>query len=159
LLRRTLITKEQTPVASKRRRKIWIIPPVVVIVLVVVVAAFYASSLSPTAPTAPSGPNVTIWNGTFCNGSGNCGFVPNIKNVTVGTTITWTTNGGMTHTVTTCDSHHSVSQCPGLDSSGLDSIDSSLAAGASYSHTFTVAGTYHYYCTPHPWMQGTIIVN
>ncbi len=153
-----MITKEQTPVASKRRGKIWIIAAVAVIVLIVVVAAF-ASSLSSAPPTAHSGPNVIIWNGTFCNGTGNCGFVPNIKNVTVGTTITWTNNGGMTHTVTTCDSHHSVSQCPGLDASGLDSIDSSIAPGANYSHTFTVAGTYHYYCMPHPWMQGTITVN
>jgi plastocyanin len=101
---------------------------------------------------------VIIWNGGFCNSSANCGFVPDIRNVTVGTTVTWMNNGGMTHTVTTCDSNHSVSRCPAIDAAGLDSLDSQVSGGASFSHTFNVAGTYYYYCKPHPWMQGEIIV-
>ena len=149
-----------TQVTGRRRRKTWIVLAAVVIIVAVVVGVFYVTSLSSGVPPAvPSGPNVIIWNGTFCNGPSNCGFVPSVKNVTVGTTITWTNDGSMTHTVTTCDSNHSVSQCPGLNASGLDSLDASVPAGSSYSHTFNTAGTYHYYCRPHAWMQGTIVVS
>ena len=144
---------------GRRRRKTWIVLAAVVIIVAVVAGVFYVTSLSSGPPAAPSGPNVIIWNGTFCNGSSNCGFVPNVKNIIVGTTVTWTTDGSVTHTVTTCDSNHSVSQCPTMNPSGLDSLDASVSGGSSYSHTFNVAGTYHYYCRPHSWMQGTIVVS
>jgi plastocyanin len=141
------------------RQKLWIIIGAFVVIVVVVVATLVVlMGQSVTPPTAPSGPNEIIWNGTFCTRPANCGFEASVKTVAVGTTVTWMNSGGMTHTVTTCDSSHSVSQCPALDASGLDSFDMSVASGASVSHTFTVAGTYYYYCRPHPWMQGEIIV-
>ena len=152
------MSTNQTP-NPKRKRKLWVVIAAVVIIVAVVAGVFYVMSLSSSPPAAPSGPNVIIWNSTFCNSPSNCGFVANVKNITVGTTVTWKNDGSMTHTVTTCDSSHSVSQCPGMDASGLDSLDASVAGGSSYSHTFNVAGTYHYYCTPHPWMQGTINVS
>ncbi|MBT5206234.1 MAG: hypothetical protein HOM00_03905, partial [Acidimicrobiaceae bacterium] len=31
--------------------------------------------------------------------------------------------------------------------------------GDSFSHTFTEAGTFDYFCTPHPWMTGTVVVD
>jgi nitrite reductase (NO-forming) len=143
------------------RKKLWVIIAAVVVVVVIIVGTLTVlmnQSVSP--PAVPASPNVIIWNGTFCNMSGNCGFVPNVRNVTVGTTVTWTNNGGMTHTVTTCDSKNPpVPQCPAMDASGLPSIDSRVAGGTSFSYKFTVAGTYYYYCKPHPWMQGEIIVN
>jgi hypothetical protein len=33
-----------------------------------------------------------------------------------------------------------------------------MDAGQSGSHTFTEAGTFAYICTPHPNMQGTVVV-
>jgi len=43
--------------------------------------------------------------------------------------------------------------------SGAASFDSgNMNAGAKFSYTFTVAGTYTYYCQYHSWMQGTVIV-
>lgn len=33
-----------------------------------------------------------------------------------------------------------------------------LNPGASWSYTFTKAGTYRYHCNPHPWMTGVVIV-
>jgi plastocyanin len=32
-------------------------------------------------------------------------------------------------------------------------------AGGTFSYTFTEAGQYEYFCSIHPWMTGTIIVN
>jgi hypothetical protein len=41
-------------------------------------------------------------------------------------------------------------------------LDSPIGAGlpyaSSYSVTFPEAGTYHYHCTMHPGMEGTVIV-
>ena len=149
------MTSETT---KPKRKKLWIIIGIIAVVVAVVATLVVVMDQPVTPPAAPSGPNVIIWDGTFCNGPGNCGFSANNKTVSVGTTVTWTNNGGMTHTVTTCDSNHSVSQCPALSAAGLDSLDSSVASGASFSHTFTVVGKYYYYCRPHAWMQGEIIV-
>ncbi len=71
-------------------------------------------------------------------------------NVTVakGGKVTWTNNDALAHTVTS-------TTIP----SGAQSFDSgNMAAGATYSVTFTVDGTYHYVCSYHPWMNGIVIV-
>jgi len=73
----------------------------------------------------------------------NMTFSPATLNVPVGTTVTWTNNDNMTHTVTS-------------DASGFDSGD--IAPGGKYSKVFSVAGTYAYHCTIHPGMKGTITV-
>jgi len=154
------LTAPQSMAAEKpkKSRKKWIIV-IVAIVAVALVATFLVIEYLPiqNPPAAPAAPNVTIWNGIGCSGTQNCGFVPNVRTVSVGTNVTWTNSGGQTHTITTCDSSHTVSQCPANDASGLDSLDASVPAGGSYSHVFTKAGTYYYYCRPHPWMQGEII--
>jgi plastocyanin len=145
--------------AKPSRKKLWIIIGIVAVVIAVVSTVLILMDQSVSPPAAPSGPNVIVWNGTFCNGPGNCGYSPSVKTVAVGTTVTWTNNGGSMHTVTTCDSNHSVSQCPVMNAAGLDGFDSnSIASGGTFSHTFTASGTYYYYCRPHPWMQGEIIV-
>ena len=47
---------------------------------------------------------------------------------------------------------HTVTSTDGLfDSKGLDT-------NGVWEHTFTKAGTYHYFCELHPYMKGTIIV-
>lgn len=63
--------------------------------------------------------------------------------VTVGTTVEWTNNDPMPHTVT----------------STSKSFDSGLInPGKTFRYTFTKAGTYSFFCTPHPFMKGTIVV-
>ena len=73
----------------------------------------------------------------------NMSFSPATLTVTVGTTVTWTNNDGITHTVTS-------------DVTGFDSGD--ITMGSKYSKVFSVAGTYSYHCTIHPTMKGTIVV-
>ncbi len=71
-------------------------------------------------------------------------FDPPTLTVKEGTTVTWTNNDPTIHTVTS-------------DTGVFDSGD--LAQGATFSYTFTTAGTYAYHCTPHhARMSGTIIV-
>ncbi len=63
--------------------------------------------------------------------------------VPVGTTVTWKNEDSMTHTVTATDN-------------SFDSGD--LEQGATFSFTFTKAGTYSYVCQLHPNMKGTVTV-
>ena len=73
----------------------------------------------------------------------NMSFSPATLTVPVGTTVTWTNNDDMTHTVTS-------------DASGFDSGD--ITMGSKYSRVFSAAGTFTYHCTIHPAMKGTIVV-
>jgi plastocyanin len=71
-------------------------------------------------------------------------FDPASVTVHVGTTVTWTNNDTVPHTVTATD---------GSFNSG------NLNPGESFSFTFDGAGTFDYICNYHPNMTGTIVVN
>jgi plastocyanin len=74
----------------------------------------------------------------------NFAFDPGTLTIKEGTTVTWTNTDSVVHTVTS-------------DTGVFDSGD--MAQGATFSYTFTTAGTYVYHCLPHhAKMMGTIIV-
>ena len=90
---------------------------------------------------------------SYGNGGGNnTGDAISIKNfafsssslsVAKGTTVTWTNNDAVTHTVT-------------ADDASFDS--GNIAPGATFSHTFTTAGTVAYHCNIHTNMKANIVV-
>lgn len=92
-------------------------------------------------------------NGTGSNPAGGPGanqvwiqgmaFVPAILNVNTGARVTWTNYDSVDHTVTS-------------DAATFDS--GSLANKATFSYTFTTAGTYSYHCKIHPAMMATVVV-
>lgn len=67
----------------------------------------------------------------------------NVLTVAVGTTVTWTNQDAMMHTVTAADGS--------FDSGFLD-------GGQTWSYTFDTPGEYEYFCGPHPWMRAKVIV-
>ncbi|APV43377.1 Cupredoxin-like domain-containing protein [Dehalogenimonas formicexedens] len=73
----------------------------------------------------------------------NIQYSPRTLTVSVGTTVTWRNKDSVQHSVTSSN---------GIFDSGL------FNPGGSYTYTFNTAGTYPYYCTIHPGMTGTIIV-
>ncbi len=75
---------------TRRGNKLWLILGVAVIITSVVASMFCLANRSGTAPTPPSGPNVTVWDTGYCSNTGNCGYCPVSKNVTIGTSIAWT---------------------------------------------------------------------
>ena len=79
----------------------------------------------------------------------NIAFVPASKNISVGTTITWTNKDNTTHTATS-----GIPNTPdGLFNSG------NLSNGGTFSFKFTTVGTFKYYCMIHgAMMTGTLIV-
>jgi amicyanin len=76
----------------------------------------------------------------------NFEYVPEAIEVKVGTTVTWTNNDSVPHTVTS-------------EEGGAMVMDSALLKkGESYSVTFDEAGTFPYFCKPHTYMKGTVVV-
>lgn len=73
----------------------------------------------------------------------NLSFAPGKLEIVAGTTVTWKNDDPLTHTITATDR----------------SFDSgSVESGRAWNRTFARAGTYTYYCIPHPFMKGTIVV-
>ena len=85
----------------------------------------------------PAGTNqVTIDNFTF---------TPSQLTVAVGTTVTWTNRDDIPHTVVSRENPRA------MKSPVLDTDD-------SVSFTFNTPGTYGFFCSLHPHMQGTVVV-
>jgi amicyanin len=73
----------------------------------------------------------------------NFTFVPEKLTIKAGTTVTWTNEDDIPHRV--------ASATKAFKSKTLDSDD-------SYSFTFTTPGTYEYFCSLHPHMTRTVVV-
>jgi len=73
----------------------------------------------------------------------NFSFSPQILTVPAGTTVTWTNNDDVPHTV--------VSTTKKFASKVMDTDD-------QFSFTFSDPGTFDYYCSVHPHMTGKVIV-
>jgi len=94
-----------------------------------------------TAQTCPidcqkneiTGSNITIQ---------NFAFAPSNLVITKGSTVTWTNQDSVSHTIT---------------ATGIFNSEN-LNKGQSFSYTFNTPGTFNYHCSIHPSMTGTITV-
>jgi amicyanin len=73
----------------------------------------------------------------------NFTFNPQTLTVKAGTTVNWTNKDDIPHTVAAVSGQ--------FKSKALDTAD-------AYSFTFTTPGVYEYFCSLHPHMTGTIVV-
>ena len=73
----------------------------------------------------------------------NFSFTPQTVTVRTGTKVTWINKDDVPHTVTSNDKK--------FKSRALDTDE-------QFSYTFSVPGTYSYYCSVHPHMTGKIVV-
>ena len=97
-----------------------------------------ATNGNPSTPSTPSAPTLTN-----AVGVGDDVFSPASIQVSPGTTVTWKW--------TSTAAQHNVSFGDGVASA-------TLGANASYSRTFSTAGTFSYVCTLHPGMTGSVLV-
>jgi amicyanin len=129
-----------------KRSRILLAASSVLLILACIIAGCSSSSSSSSGP-APSGaaspapaasvPAISIK---------NMAFSPATLTVKAGTTVTWTNDDTVPHTVVSADGSSAVYK------------SSLLASGASFPFTFKEAGAYSYHCGIHPSMKGTIIV-
>ena len=87
-------------------------------------------------------------------------FMPATTEIKVGTTLTWTNDESISHTVTSGEAtgiDKTTSLRSGEKPDGT--YDEQLAKkGDSFSFTYDKAGTYPYYCDIHKGMNGEIVV-
>jgi len=79
-------------------------------------------------------------------------YQPNYLKVKKGTTVTWINEDSTRHTVTSGISDGKIKQPDGKFASKL------LKKGETFSYTFNEIGEFPYYCNPHPWALGTVVV-
>jgi plastocyanin len=81
-------------------------------------------------------------------------------NIMIGDTITWYNDDREAHTVTSGDSPGRFGWMDNKDFGKPDGIfDSDMfKPGESWSYKFEESGTFSYFCTIHPWMEGIVIV-
>jgi plastocyanin len=89
-------------------------------------------------------------------------FDPATVTITAGQTVVWeNATGGIYHTVT-CDPSKAEKMDDASFPTGASAFDSGdIQSKDSWEYTFTVPGTYKYFCIPHEshGMIGTVIVN
>ena len=101
------------------------------------IAALFLALTSPVLAGASPSPNQIDIK--------ECMYSPDTLKVTAGTKVTWINRDDVPHTIVD-------SATPKMfHSAALDTND-------GYSFAFVKPGTYHYFCTLHPQMVGTIIV-
>ncbi len=82
-------------------------------------------------------------------------YHPKVVQVAPGTTITWTNEDVFTYMEGEFSGIHNV-----LVRTGPERFFSPMLAHAeTFSHTITEEGEYDYFCTPHPYMAGKVIVS
>ena len=115
-----------------------------------VFAALVACLAACKSATGPSGPTVSII---------EYQFTPDTLTVKAGSTVTWTNNGTVDHSVTS-DSTSAVAFASAAIAPPMGGGGYGGGTGpGSYRLTFHTAGTFSYHCSFHPTlMHGTIVV-
>ncbi len=75
----------------------------------------------------------------------NFACTPATITVSPGTSVKWLNRDDIPHTVTDAADPRAFKSPP-------------LDTGDSFTHVFAQAGEYHYFCSLHPHMQGTVVV-
>jgi plastocyanin len=76
------------------------------------------------------------------------------KLVKIGNTVTWTNYDVMPHTITAGTAPSDPTKGKEFDSG----LSTPLMPGKTFSHRFTRAGEFPYFCQLHPVMAGTVTV-
>jgi plastocyanin len=122
------IKKEEKEMKSKK----WILSAVLTVAAAVAVSTRPGLTVKAADQMGPAAVKID-----------NFSFGPQTLTVAPGTTVTWTNNDDVPHTV--------VSDDKAFKSKALDTDD-------KFSYTFDKPGTYNYFCSVHPKMTAKVVV-
>ena len=122
------------------KKRVWIILAILTIILLVGIYYFNSQKIGNTQ-TSTESDNLNSTNIVELKGFA---FNPPIITIKAGESITWINRDSAKHTVTS--------------ETGSELNSNLFGKDESYSHQFNTAGTYEYYCVPHPSMKGTVVV-
>ncbi|OGO20930.1 MAG: hypothetical protein A2Z15_00685 [Chloroflexi bacterium RBG_16_50_11] len=114
------------------------------IIAVLLGAVACSASSQSSSPTAPATTTQTAPGATVEVIIKDLAFLPSTITVAAGTTVTWINQDSVLHTATSVT---------GVFDSGT------MSKNDSFSFTFSEKGNFKYFCTFHPFMTGTVIVN
>ena len=135
----------------------------------VTLSRYFGSGDARTAASAPAGsPGASVGSAsssarsrvTEVGMTNRLEYTPGTVRIGVGETVRWRNTSDVMHTVTADPSRAAKAESVSLPA-GASSFDSGdMPPGAVFEQTFTVAGTYRYFCVPHELagMIGTVIV-
>src|SRR5579885_243671 len=126
---------------------------------ILVLAGFGLTSSHPQIANAQyytSGSTVNVAINAGASTLADKAFLPNPVTAYVGDTVTWTNDDTQAHTVTSGTGPNDANKGNNFDSS--PNYNPLLTPGNSFSHVFTAAGTFPYFCQLHPTMVGTVNV-
>jgi plastocyanin len=126
------------------------------IVAAVGLAAVLATMLVSTSFAPAFAANVAVSITPNASTKSTDAFSPNPVKASVGDTVTWTNDDTTIHTVTSGTGSADPNMGKVFDSSpGLKTL---FAPKQTFTHVFTEAGTFPYFCQLHPTMMGTVEV-
>lgn len=129
---------------AKRGRNILILT-LAVLILFLLYGAFQDFILPPTGEVIENSVEVIDTNGdVYRIKIIDFRYMPSEIFIKKGDTIIWKNEGTLEHTVTSKNSNELFSDF--------------LKPDEEYSHTFEYSGNYSYYCIPHPYMKGLVVV-
>jgi len=99
--------------------------------------------------SVPNTATVLIPNGNSAEASKGF-FVPLNLEIIRGTNVIWQNQDNIGHTIQSIDKDGNIIP---LFNSGV------LGTGDTFNHQFNTPGTYHYYCSIHPWRIGVVTVS
>ena len=128
----------------------------VTVMAVAAVLAFTGVVVGAATLPAASADHPTTWISNLasttmpgCEETDQC-FDPSTVTIEAGGEVVWSNDDTAVHTITS----------GALRDGGPDGVFDSglLGPGETFSHTFTRAGDYPYFCMLHPWMTGRVVV-
>src|SRR4051794_5506865 len=108
-------------------------------------AAGGAHPLAPAGGAVPAATEAAVAAGEAAVMIDNFTFAPPVLTVAAGTRVVWTNRDDIPHTVIGAEDPRALRSPP------LDTDD-------RFAFTFAAPGTYRYFCSLHPHMQGTVVV-
>jgi plastocyanin len=115
-----------------------------------------AGQVEPAARPGPGGGAVAAEVGM----TNQLTFTPDTVRIRVGQTVRWTNSSDVLHTVTADPSRAAEASNASLPEGATPFDSGNIQPGSTFQYTFSVAGTYQYFCIPHELagMVGWVIV-